>query len=192
LIVIGSRRGNLVFSDDPFLSPQHATLGVKNGQLFLRDDSSASGVFVSISGHEIIQTGSLFSAGQRLFRYLGVVTASRPPSSGVLLYGAPVPQGQLIHGLEEILIGARSGRIAVTATQILSIGRSNCDISFPNDAGLAPRHCELTFVSQGAILRDLSGGLGTFVRIPSGIERLLHVGDLVRVGQEILRVDPIA
>src|SRR5215813_4203537 len=48
LIVIGSRHGNLVFSDDPFLSPQHATLTVRNGRLHLRDDSSASGVFASI------------------------------------------------------------------------------------------------------------------------------------------------
>src|SRR5262249_52389783 len=119
-------------------------------------------------------------------------SAPRPPASGVLFYGAPLPHGQLIYGLEEVLIGARSGRIAVTTTQVLSIGQHSCDVSFPGEAGLAPRHCELTLITQGAILRDLSAGLGTFVRIPPGVERPLNVGDLIRVGQEILRVDAVA
>jgi hypothetical protein len=35
----------------------------------------------------------------------------------------------------------------------------------------------------------LSGGLGTFVRLASGVERPLRPGDRVRLGQHVLQVE---
>jgi len=72
---------------------------------------------------------------------------------------------------------------------VISIGRKNCDLSFPDDETLAPRHCELAPISDGAVLRDLSGGLGTLVRLQSGAERPLKLREQVRIGQALMRFD---
>ncbi len=82
--------------------------------------------------------------------------------------------------------------MVVTAAQLLTIGQANCDLAYPNDEGLAGRHCELSPSPSGAILRDLSGGLGTYVRIAPLTERPLRPGDRVRVGQHVLQVEALA
>jgi len=62
------------------------------------------------------------------------------------------------------------------------------DLVFAPDPLLAPRHCEISPAPQGAILRDLSGGLGTFIRLAEK-ERPLKQGDRVRIGQQTLTVE---
>jgi len=188
--VIGRTRGTLLFPEDPFISPQHASLAVRDGQVLLRDDGSVSGVFVAISGQEAIPPNSYFCAGQRLFRYLAAIASPTATPSEVTLYGAPLPEGSPLYAVEELLAGGRSGR-ATLSGQPVSIGRLDCDFSFPGDEGLAVRHCELAPSAQGAILRDLSAGLGTFVRLAPGVERAVKVGDQVRIGQAVLLLESV-
>lgn len=187
--VIGRSRGAILFADDIFVSPVHASFLIKEGTLFVRDEASASGVYVTIPGAESIAPRTLFSAGQRLFRFNGRIDAPTVVPGRPTSYGAPVPLGQAVYGVEEMLVGGRGGRVVVTAAPLLTIGQAHCDLSFPQDEGLAGRHCELSPSPSGAILRDLSGGLGTYVRIPSGTERPLRPGDRVRIGQHILQVE---
>ncbi len=184
---LGRSRGQIMFPEDPFLSPLHATLQVRDGALVVRDEGSASGIYVSVPGQEAIAPNALFAAGHRLFRFTGALSAPPPPSGSPAVYGSPVPSGNVVYGVEEILVGGRAGRTVVTGNPIFTIGQSVCDLSFPKDAELATRHCELTPTPTGAVLRDLSGGLGTFVRI-SG-ERTLSFGDRIRLGEQILQVE---
>jgi pSer/pThr/pTyr-binding forkhead associated (FHA) protein len=100
-----------------------------------------------------------------------------------------VPPGQGVYGVEEVLVGGRSGRTVVTSAPLMTIGQANCDFSYPQEEGLAGRHCELSFTPAGAQLRDLSGGLGTYVRIPPSVDRPLRAGDRVRLGQHIVQVE---
>ncbi|HZI10705.1 MAG TPA: FHA domain-containing protein [Myxococcus sp.] len=189
--VVGRQRGAILFPDDPFVSPLHVTFLVKDGALFVRDESSASGVYVTIAGTEAVTPRTLFSAGQRVFRFTGRLEAAPPVAGRPAIYGSPVPLGQAVYGVEEVLVGGRAGRAVVTAAPLFTIGQANCDLSFPGDDGLAGRHCELSPTPTGALLRDLSGGLGTYVRIPSGVERPLRPGDRVRLGQHILQVETL-
>ncbi len=190
--VIGRARGAILFQDDVFVSPVHASLLIKDGALFVRDESSASGVYVTIPGAEHIAARTLFSAGQRLFRFNGRIEVPPVVPGRPTVYGAPMPLGQAVYGVEEMLVGGRGGRMVVTAAQLLTIGQANCDLAYPNDEGLAGRHCELSPSPSGAILRDLSGGLGTYVRIAPLTERPLRPGDRVRVGQHVLQVEALA
>jgi pSer/pThr/pTyr-binding forkhead associated (FHA) protein len=64
-------------------------------------------------------------------------------------------------------------------------------LSYPQDDSLATRHCELTPTAAGAMLRDLSGGLGTYVRIPPATERPVRPGDRVRIGQHIFQIESL-
>ncbi|WP_223645170.1 FHA domain-containing protein [Corallococcus sp. EGB] len=189
--VVGRQRGAILFPDDVFVSPLHATFLVKDGALFVRDESSASGVYVTFAGTEPLAPRALFSAGQRLFRFTGRVESPAPVAGRPTPYGSPVPLGQALYGVEEVHMGGRAGRAVVTAAALLTIGQAHCDLAYPNDEGLAGRHCELSPTATGALLRDLSGGLGTFVRIPPATERLLRPGDRVRLGQHVMQVETL-
>ncbi|MCY1032625.1 FHA domain-containing protein [Corallococcus sp. BB11-1] len=189
--VVGRQRGAILFPDDVFVSPLHATFLVKDGALYVRDETSASGVYVTFSGTEPLAPRALFSAGQRLFRFTGRVEAPPPVAGRPNLYGSPVPLGQALYGVEEVHMGGRAGRAVVTAAALLTIGQAHCDLAYPHDEGLAGRHCELSPTATGAMLRDLSGGLGTYVRIPPATERLLRPGDRVRLGQHVVQVETL-
>lgn len=187
---IGRSKGAILFPDDPFISPLHASLVVRDGKLFVRDEDSTSGVFVSISGTETIPAGATFCTGLRLFRYVGSIEPNPPWNRrDVVVYGAPLPNNQTHYAIEEILLGDRAGRCVITPGPVLTIGQGRCDFAYPNDEGLAPRHCELAPMPTGVMIRDLSGGLGTFVRA-SG-ERPLKAGDRIRIGQQTLQVEAL-
>lgn len=187
---IGRQRGNILFPEDVFISGHHAAITVHQGRLRIRDEGTASGVFVSIEGKEAIAHGALFSIGRRLLRFLGhlqpavAATAGGPP-----VYGAPLPNGLPPYGVEELLVGGRTGRAVISARPSLTIGQINCDFSFPHDDSLALAHCQLSPGSEGAVLTDLSNGMGTFMRIPPGADRPLKPGDRIRLGQQILQVE---
>ncbi|MBL8924042.1 MAG: FHA domain-containing protein [Myxococcaceae bacterium] len=185
---IGRAKGIILFPEDPFVSPLHATLTVRDGRLFLRDENSTSGIYASIAGQETVPAGGLFCTGLRLFRYVGAIEpAPAWNRADVLVYGAPVPNGVVHYSIEEVLLGDRAGRCVITPGPVLTIGQGRCDFSFPSDEGLAPRHCEVAPLPTGAMIRDLSGGLGTFVRITQ--ERALKAGDRIRIGQQTLQVE---
>ncbi|MCL2011996.1 MAG: FHA domain-containing protein [Cystobacterineae bacterium] len=185
---IGRTRGQLLFSDDPFVSPAHASLWLYNQKVFVRDEGSVSGVYVSIPNKETISAQQKFCVGMRLFRYLGQLPPTPPYIPGrLVIHGTPVPVDQPNYAIEEILIGDRPGRTFISAGPSIFIGSTKCDLSYSLDEGMAPRHCELTLMPQSAMLCDLSNGLGTYVRIAG--DRLLSPGDRLRIGQQILQLE---
>ena len=187
---VGRSRGNILFPEDGFVSGNHAALTVHDGRLEVRDEGTASGVFVSIDGQEMISHGTLFSAGRRLLRYIGHLQPAVAATSGEpRVYGAPLPHAQPLYGVEEILVGGRTGRAVISGEASLSVGQLNCDLCFPQDDTVAVRHCEVSPAGGGAVLRDLSAGMRTFVRISPGSDRSLKVGDRLRIGQQILEVE---
>lgn len=187
---VGRSKGAILFPDDPFISPHHATLNVRDGKLFIRDEGSTSGVYVSINNTETIPAGGTFCTGLRLFRFVGSIDPPAPWNrSDVLIYGATVPNSQVHYAVEEVLLGDRGGRCLLAPGPIITVGQGRCDFSYPNDEGLAPRHCEISPLPDGAMIRDLSGGLGTYVRV-SG-ERSIKAGDRLRVGQQTLQVEAL-
>ena len=179
---VGRAKGAILFPDDPFISPLHATLSIRENKLYVRDESSTSGVYVSINSTETIPANGTFCTGLRLFRFVGAVEPAEPwNKSDVLVYGATVPNGQVHYAVEEVMLGDRGGRCLLSPGPVLTVGQGRCDFSYPNDEGLAPRHCEISPLPDGAMIRDLSGGLGTYVRVTG--ERPIKAGDRLRVGQ---------
>jgi len=68
--VLGRESGDIVFTDDLFLSRKHATLKYdRAGRRFtLADLGSSNGTFVRIRGEVSIKSGDQFRIGQQLFR----------------------------------------------------------------------------------------------------------------------------
>jgi pSer/pThr/pTyr-binding forkhead associated (FHA) protein len=186
---IGRTRGQLLFVDDPFVSPVHASLWIHNQQIYVRDENSLSGVYASIQNQETIVAQQKFCVGMRLFRYIGQLPPTPPYIPGrLVIHGTPVPAEQANYAIEEILVGDRPGRTFVSAGPSIFIGSTKCDLSYSLDDGLlAARHCELIPMPQTATLRDLSNGLGTYVRIAG--DRLLRPGDRLRIGQQTLQLE---
>lgn len=187
-VVVGRSRGAILFPDDESVSPHHATFLVKEGKLSVRDETSTSGVFLSITSQVTIPVHGELAAGSHLFRFEGPVEPAPQPGR-VLLYGAPMPLSQVHYRIEEILIGGRPGRAIVSASAVITIGHSRCDFSFQGDESLAYRHCEISPLPTGAMVRDLSAGLGTFVRINPGVEQPLKLGDRLRIGQQLILIE---
>jgi pSer/pThr/pTyr-binding forkhead associated (FHA) protein len=184
---VGRTRGAILFPDDVHVSAHHAAFRIKEGQLTVRDESSASGVFVTIRAPEVLPPGGMFVIGQRLLRFHGLLTPPPRDASKPRAYGVPLPPQGVLWALEEVLAGGRPGRAVATAQPLLTLGLAGCDVNFPGETGLAPRHCELTASARGGLLRDLSAGLGTFVRVAQ--ERVLQAGDRVRIGDQVLLVE---
>jgi len=185
--VVGRQRGALVF-DDFHVSPLHATFLLREGNVVVRDENSASGVFVRIQSEVPILARTFFSAGERLFRFVGAVEKPKAAAPGrPWPYGAPTPADTL-YVVEELLVGHRPGRTAVTAGPTLSIGQTGCDLSFPADSELSAKHCEVAVGPGGARLKDVSDGSGVFLRIAPGTEHLLQAGDEIRIGRQTLKL----
>jgi pSer/pThr/pTyr-binding forkhead associated (FHA) protein len=182
----GRSKGLLLFPNDNFVAPLHATFFFREGKLFVRDENTPSGTFVTVS-KELIPAGTFFAVGDTLLRYLGPLPAAA--SSQVAHYGAPLPPGPM-YLVEEVLEGLRPGRCMARPGPTVAVGQAGCEFLVA-DAMVSPRHCELTFNPQGATLRDLGSQTGTFVRIAPGAERALSPGDQVRLGNEILRVEAV-
>jgi len=68
------------------------------------------------------------------------------------------------------------------------LGRDHGAI-FENDGYLSPTHCELIVIGSGAVVRDLESLNGVFVRMTG--EEEIQPGQVIRMGQELLRFDLI-
>jgi pSer/pThr/pTyr-binding forkhead associated (FHA) protein len=187
---VGRTRGAILFPEDVHVSAHHAAFRIRDGQLTVKDESSNSGVFATIRAPEVLPPGGMFVIGQRLLRFQGLLTPPVPDPKKPRTYGVPLPPQGVLWALEELLVGARPGRAVATAQPLLTLGLAGCDVNFPGEPGMAPRHCELTASSKGGLLRDLSAGLGTFVRLGAQ-ERVLQAGDRVRIGDQVLLVEVV-
>jgi hypothetical protein len=68
------------------------------------------------------------------------------------------------------------------------LGRSFGPV-FENDGYLSPTHAELTITGQTAVVRDLDSLNGVFVKMAH--EEELASGQIIRIGQELLRFETI-
>lgn len=69
VVTIGRETGDIVFTDDPFMSRQHAGLERQSdGSFTLKDMGSSNGTFLAIRGERILANGSHVRIGQHLFR----------------------------------------------------------------------------------------------------------------------------
>jgi pSer/pThr/pTyr-binding forkhead associated (FHA) protein len=67
-IVIGREDGDLVFSDDQFLSRRHASIAWDGARATLNDLGSSNGTFIRLVGPTAIKNGDHLRMGDQLFR----------------------------------------------------------------------------------------------------------------------------
>lgn len=76
------------------------------------------------------------------------------------------------------------GQTVPVATE-LSIGREGCDLTYPEDQLLSPRHASVTMREGSLVLTDLNSQNGSFIRQRQDTE--LAAGDVFLLGRELFR-----
>ncbi|MFO0762963.1 MAG: FHA domain-containing protein [Byssovorax sp.] len=183
--VVG-RNGQLVFPDDPFVSPKHANFFYREGKLVVRDEGSLNGVYIRVRGTVDITPGDTFLAGEQLFRLdLPPRATDGQDPDGTYFYSSPKHPSAF--RLVQILQGGAPGMTVVARGSSLQIGREGGDLNFPGDLYMSGSHCRLEEAGGKFTLTDLNSRNGTYVRIKS--ERDLTHGDYVFIGRKLLRVE---
>jgi pSer/pThr/pTyr-binding forkhead associated (FHA) protein len=183
--VVG-RNGQLVFPDDPFVSPRHANLFYRGGKLVVRDEGSLNGVFWRVRGTVDIHGGDHFLAGEQLFRVEGPPKSNDGPApDGTYFYSSPKHPAHF--KIIQILQGGAPGMAVCARGQALQIGREGGDLNFPGDLYMSASHCKLEDSAGKLTLTDLNSRNGTYVRLKA--ERELGHGDYLFIGRKLLRVE---
>jgi pSer/pThr/pTyr-binding forkhead associated (FHA) protein/RNA polymerase subunit RPABC4/transcription elongation factor Spt4 len=174
------------FPDDPFLSPIHANFVYANNHLVVRDQGSLNGIYVRISSTTELVNGSMVLVGEQV---LTVDPAAQPedlPDAAGTYYSASMTRRAALE-IRQNLRGGQIGWVYRVEGDVVTIGRENNDINFPDDPFISGRHAELRIEGGVLSVTDLGSRNGTFVRVHN--ERVLKHGDYVFLGQQLLRVE---
>jgi len=183
---IVGRNGQLVFPDDPFVSPRHANLFYRGGKLVVRDEGSLNGVFWRLRGSVDLSPGDHVLAGEQLFRIEGPPKANDGPApDGTYFYSSPKHPAQF--RILQLLQGGAVGMTVCARGQGLQIGREGGDLNFPGDLYMSASHCKIEEAGGKLTLTDLNSRNGTYVRLKA--ERELAHGDYLFIGRKLLRVE---
>ena len=183
---IVGRDGQLVFPDDPYVSPRHANLFYRNEKLVVRDEGSLNGVFLRVRGTVELHMGDHFLAGEQFFRLDATPKASDGPApDGTYFYSSPKHQSPF--RITQVLHGGAPGMTVCARAGGLQIGREGSDLNFPIDLYMSASHCKLEDSSGKMTLTDLSSRNGTYVQVKT--ERELAHGDYLFIGRKLLRVE---
>lgn len=193
-VTVGRSGALIAVPDDGYLSPVHTILRVSEGKLTVEDAGSHNGTFLRARGQAELRQGDEFVVGGQRLLLLGLggpTTDVRTPSStDTRPYGGPLPR-QLFVALRNLHTDgegrALAGTIFLRSGPSISIGRQGCDINYPADARMAPRHLELHLRPSGLQAVEIDASSGIYVRIRQPM--VLHNGDEIMVGEEIFRVE---
>ena len=68
-LVIGREQGDIVFSDDEFMSRRHALLQFRGNRAIISDQGSSNGTYVRLTGQHILDSGQMIRLGDELLRF---------------------------------------------------------------------------------------------------------------------------
>ena len=189
--LIGREEGHLIFKDDPYISPLHATLFYRDGQLIIRDESSFNGVYVRLSDSKPLSVGETFIAGEQVFileaepRSVSIPSSQNDPKTRFFANSA---KGILGYYLTQTLDGGQHGAVYPFIDSSITVGRQGCDVNAPLDRFMSSTHCQVSLINDEVILTDRGSKNGTFIKING--ERTLNVGDYILIGKQLLQVQP--
>jgi pSer/pThr/pTyr-binding forkhead associated (FHA) protein len=176
--------GEVKLDKDPFIAPVHAVFKFEGPQLVVQDSGSANGVFLWLKERQLSSGDELRIGRQRL----RVEWMPEEPEAlaDQPLWGSPNP-GYTAR-IVQLLEGGGEGDVFPLRTGDNMVGRGTGDVSFPADGYVSSKHATITVTDGQIAVKDLGSANGTFVRING--QAPVNAGDLLLVGEQILRVDP--
>jgi predicted component of type VI protein secretion system len=189
--VIGRGEADITFPDDPFMSPLHARLEVRDGQLCLRDLGSRNGTWVFIEQTCKLADCDLLLFGSQFvrFRRIGYPGPHPADADSTRRIGSAVPTVD-IAVLEQLRAdGSVRDVFHLSPGRSIVIGREAGDWVFPYDATMSARHAEIRSEDSEFYVHDTNSrnGVATAVRGDRTIKR----GQRILIGDQILRVESV-
>ena len=176
--------GEVKLDKDQFVAAAHAVFKFDGEQLTIEDGGTANGVFLWFKERQL-QSGDELRIGRQRLRIEWLPEEAETPAEQPL-WGSPDP-GYVARAVQ-LLEGGGEGDVFPLKEGENLVGRGSGDVSFPQDGYVSSRHCLVT-VADGQIgVKDLGSANGTFVKINGSAA--VSPGDLLLVGEQILRVDP--
>ncbi len=170
---------------DPFIAPLHALLRFDGEQLVVQDSGSPNGVFLSLKDREL-RPGDELRVGRQRLR-IEWMPEEPQPLADQPLWGSPNP-GYTARAVQ-LLEGGGEGDIYPLRAGDNLVGRGTGDVSFPHDGYVSSKHATLT-IGEGTLhIRDMGSANGTYVRVSQAAK--IQQGDLLLLGEQILRIDPL-
>ena len=192
LFDLGRSEGNRTFSDDVYMAARHARLFAHAGGVTVRSLDPVNGVFLQIREPWELQSGDLFYIGRELLRFELVAAEERDPAPiaehGVRLLGTI--QRESWGRLRQLTVAGTSRDVWHLARAEVRIGREEGDIVFPDDEFMSRRHAVLIRHGNRIRLEDQHSSNGTYVRLRG--DRNLQSGDVLRVGDQVLRFEGVS
>lgn len=192
--LIGRKQGNILFLDDPYVSPLHATFyRTPDGALKVRDENSLNGLFLRLRERVPIDHQDILLLGKQLLRFesLNVPAETKqrefdhnnPPATP--RWGSPdAPYwGRLVQVISE----GRQGNAVLLGGPQIDLGRERGQLTFPGDRFISAIHARVSFDNKTFFAEDLGSRNGTFIRIREEIT--LQQGDILIIGEQLLRVE---
>jgi pSer/pThr/pTyr-binding forkhead associated (FHA) protein len=189
--VIGRGEADMRFEDDPFMSPLHARIEGRNGQLFVRDLGSRNGTWLFIDQPSKLTDSDLILIGSQLirFRRLGYPGPHPPEADSTRRMGSAVPTVDVAI-LEQIRAdGSVRDTFHLSPGRPIIIGRESGDWIFPYDATMSGRHAEVRTEDSEFFVHDANSRNGVAMSVRG--ERELKKGQRLLVGDQILRLESV-
>jgi pSer/pThr/pTyr-binding forkhead associated (FHA) protein len=189
--VIGRGDADMRFEDDPFMSPLHARLEARNGQIFLRDLGSRNGTWLFIDQPCKLADSDLVLIGSQLirFRRLGYPGPHSPEADSTRRMGSSVPTVDVAI-LEQVRSdGSVRDTFHLSPGRPIVIGRETGDWIFPYDPTMSGRHAEVRTEDSEFFVHDANSRNGVAISVRG--ERELKKGQRMLVGDQILRLESV-
>jgi pSer/pThr/pTyr-binding forkhead associated (FHA) protein len=188
---IGRADGELRFGDDVFMSPLHAQLSLRDGQLFLRDLGSRNGTWLYATDPYKLQDGDTILVGSQIirFRRLGYPGPNPPEADATRRLGSAVPSADVAVLQQLRADGSARDSYHLSPARSVVIGRSEGDWLFPYDQTMSGRHAEIRGEDLEFIVLDLGSRNGIAVAVRG--ERPVKAGQRILLGDQTLRVESL-
>ena len=177
--------------DDVYLSPLHARLELRDGELWVRDLGSRNGTWTFIEEPTRLCDGDVVLIGSQLvrFRRLGYPGPHPPEADSTRRMGSLTPSAD-VAVLEQLRADASvRDSFHLSPTRNVQIGRESGDWVFPYDQTMSGRHAEIRSQDAEFFVRDCGSRNGVALAVRG--ERAVRKGQRVLVGDQILRIESI-
>lgn len=186
---IGREAADIAFPDDTFLSPVHALIGQRDGELVVRDLGSRNGTWLFLAGPHRLLDGDLLLIGSQMlrFRRLGYPGPHPPERDATRRMGSLIPSADIACLTQLRADGSGRDVIHLSPGRHVTIGRDKGDWIFPYDPSMSGTHAQIRSEDADFVVVDAGSRNGVAVSVRGDMP--LRHGARLLVGDKLLRVE---
>ena len=186
---IGRAGADIVFADDTYLSPMHALLVWKDGQLLVRDLGSRNGTWMFLEGPHKLVDGDLMLIGSQLlrFRRLGYPGPHPPEADATRRMGSIVPSADIACLTQLRADGSVRDIFHLSPGRDVALGRDKGEWVFPYDPSMSGSHATVKSEDADFVLADAGSRNGVAVAVRG--DQTLVKGSRILVADKLLMVE---